>query len=165
MTLSPPKDCPAYPSLVTVDQARQNNEPMPIQLGFDVDTKRETTSASIVAVINSKNDLTKSKQLHASGPSKHPRWPAGSLESVGGRFAPADETLGAAPGYESSASTRTAQALPIPFEAVTPRGAIPWPSEIAPPLGIYPRGSWSIHIRTTRNVNGSGPQRCFIVGS
>ena len=58
MTLSPPKDCPAYPSLVTVDQARQNNEPMPIQLGFDVDTKRETTSASIVAVINSQNDLT-----------------------------------------------------------------------------------------------------------
>ena len=65
------------------------------------------------------------KQLHASGllkrgwdPSKHPRWPAGSLDSVGGRFAPADETLGAAPGYESSASTRTAQALPIPFEAV-----------------------------------------------
>jgi hypothetical protein len=86
------------------------------------------------------------KQLHASGllkrgwdPSKHPRWPAGSLDSVGGRFAPADETLGAAPGYESSASTRTAQALPIPFEAVTPRGAIPWPSEIVPPLGIYPR--------------------------
>jgi hypothetical protein len=72
------------------------------------------------------------KQLHASGllkrgwdPSKHPRWPAGSLDSVGGRFAPADAALGAAPGYESSASTRTAQALPIPFEAVTPRGAIP----------------------------------------
>ena len=151
MTLSPPKDCPAYPSLVTVDQARQNNEPMPIQLGFDVDTKRETTSASIVAVINSnaaiaraldRGDLlhahiatlhlqipdppplakaTRSasevvalaKQLHASGllkrgwdPSKHPRWPAGSLDSVGRRFAPADETLGAAPGYESSASTR-----------------------------------------------------------
>jgi hypothetical protein len=86
------------------------------------------------------------KQLHASGllkrgwdPSKHPRWPAGSLDSVGGRFAPADAALGAAPSYESSASTRTAQALPIPFEAVTPRGAIPWPSEIAPPLGILPR--------------------------
>ena len=99
---------------------------------------KATRSASEVVAL--------AKQLHASGllkrgwdPSKHPRWPAGSLDSVGGRFAPADETLGAAPGYESSASTRTAQALPIPFEAITPRGAIPWPSETPPPLGIYPR--------------------------
>jgi hypothetical protein len=79
------------------------------------------------------------KQLHASGllkrgwdPSKHPRWPAGSPDSVGGRFAPADAAQDAARGYESGASTRTAQTLPIPFKAVTPRGAIPWPSEIAP---------------------------------
>jgi hypothetical protein len=86
------------------------------------------------------------KELHASGmlqrdwdPSKHPRWPAGSPDSTGGRFAPADADLGEAPADESSASIRTAQALPIPFEAVIPRGAIPWPSEIAPPLGILPR--------------------------
>jgi hypothetical protein len=86
------------------------------------------------------------KDLHASGmlerdwdPSKHPRWPAGSPDSIGGRFAQGDADLDGAPADESSASTRTAQAIPIPFEAVTPRGAIPWPSEIAPPLGIYPR--------------------------
>jgi hypothetical protein len=86
------------------------------------------------------------KQLHASGllkrgwdPAKHPRWPAGSADSVGGRFAPADAASGPAPGYESSDPTRTAQALPIPFEAVTPRGALPWPSEIAPPIGVLPR--------------------------
>jgi hypothetical protein len=86
------------------------------------------------------------KELYASGmlkrdwdPSKHPRWPAGSPDGTGGRFAPGDVDLDGAPADESSASTRTAQAIPIPFEAVIPRGAIPWPSEIAPPLGIYPR--------------------------
>jgi hypothetical protein len=88
------------------------------------------------------------KELHASGmlrsdwdPVKHPRWPAGSPDSMGGRFAPADAASDAVPGYESSASTRTAQVdvLPIPFDTIAPRGAIPWPSEIAPPLGIYPR--------------------------
>jgi hypothetical protein len=86
------------------------------------------------------------KELYASGmlkrdwdPSKHPRWPAGSPDGTGGRFAPGDADLDGAPVDESSASTRTAQAIPIPFEAVIPRGAIPWPSEIAPPLGIYPR--------------------------
>jgi hypothetical protein len=86
------------------------------------------------------------KELHASGllkadwnPSKHPRWPAGSPGGIGGEFAPADADLDAASADAPSASTRTAQAIPIPFEAVAPRGAIPWPSEIAPPLGIYPR--------------------------
>jgi hypothetical protein len=88
------------------------------------------------------------KELHASGmlkrdwdPSKHPRWPAGSPDSTGGRFAPGDAASDGVPGYESLAPTRTAQVdvLPIPFDAIAPRGAIPWPSEIAPPLGIYPR--------------------------
>jgi hypothetical protein len=86
------------------------------------------------------------KQLYASDllkrgwdPSKHPRWPAGSPDSIGGRFAPANTALDAAPAYETSGSTRTAQAIPMPFDAIAPRGAIPWPSEIVPPLGINPR--------------------------
>jgi hypothetical protein len=86
------------------------------------------------------------KELRASNmlkkdwdPQKHPRWPAGSPDSIGGRFAPADSELDAAQADDSRASTRTANAIPIPFEAVVPRGAIPWPSEIAPPLGLYPR--------------------------
>jgi hypothetical protein len=90
--------------------------------------------------------LALAKQLRASGllkrgwdPEKHPRWPAGSADGAGGRFAPADAAFGDTPGSESRTPTRTVQALPIPFEAVAPRGAIPWPSEIAPPLGIYPR--------------------------
>jgi hypothetical protein len=87
------------------------------------------------------------KELSASGmlerdwdPLKHPRWPAGSPDSIGGRFAPADAEVDSASANESSASTRTAQAgaIPIPFEAIVPRG-IPWPSEITPPMGIFPR--------------------------
>jgi hypothetical protein len=88
------------------------------------------------------------KELRASNmlkqdwdPQKHPRWPAGSPDSIGGRFAPDDADLDGASADESNASTRTAQAgtITVPFEAVAPRGAIPWPSEIAPPLEIYPR--------------------------
>jgi hypothetical protein len=89
------------------------------------------------------------KQLSASGilnkdwdPAKHPRWPAGSPDSAGGRFAPGDVSADTASDNESRRRDRTAQlspTIPIPFEAVTPRGAIPWPSEIAPPLGILPR--------------------------
>jgi hypothetical protein len=90
--------------------------------------------------------LALAKQLHARGllkrgwdPAKHPRWPAGSPDSVGGRFAPSDTAFGDAPESESSVPITTVQALPIPFDAVAPRGAIPWPSEIVPPLGIHPR--------------------------
>ena len=88
------------------------------------------------------------KELSASGmlkkdwdPLKHPRWPVGSPDSMGGRFAPADANVDASPPDESKTRDRTAQlgaTIPIPFEAVAPRG-IPWPSEIAPPLAIYPR--------------------------
>jgi hypothetical protein len=88
------------------------------------------------------------KDLHASGmlkrdwdPSKHPRWPVGSPDSTGGRFAPTDAELDAAPD-ESSASTRTAQAgtIPAPLDLVVPRRLpFPLPREIVPPLGIYPR--------------------------
>jgi hypothetical protein len=88
------------------------------------------------------------RELYASGmlkrdwdPSKHPRWPAGSPDSTGGRFAPGDASAHASPEDESRRRSRTAQlapTIPIPFEAVAPRGAFPW-SEIAPPLGILPR--------------------------
>jgi hypothetical protein len=107
------------------------------------------------------------KQLHASGllkrgwdPSKHPRWPAGSLDSVGGRFAPADAALGAAPGYESSASTGTAQALPIPFEAVTPRGAIPGPPKLRLHWESFREAGWKIPILIVKDAmrNGSMPK-------
>ncbi len=86
------------------------------------------------------------KELHASGmlkrdwdPSQHPRWPAGSPDSVGGRFAPGDASADASPEDESrrSRTVQLAPTIPIPFEAVAPRG-FPW-SEIAPPLGILPR--------------------------
>jgi hypothetical protein len=87
------------------------------------------------------------KELHASGmlerdwdPSKHPRWPAGSPGSIGGRFAPGDGSADTSP--DESRRSRTAQlapTIPIPFEAVAPRGGIPLPYEFVPPLGIYPR--------------------------
>jgi hypothetical protein len=85
------------------------------------------------------------KELHASAmlerdwdPAKHPRWPAGSPDSIGGRFAPGDASAGTSP--DESRRSRTAQlapTIPIPFEAIAPRG-FPW-SEIAPPFGILPR--------------------------
>ena len=88
------------------------------------------------------------KELHTSGmlkrdwdPAKHPRWPAGSPDSTGGRFAPGDASADTLLEDESSRS-RTAQlapTIPIPFEAVAPRGGIPLPYEFVPPFGIYPR--------------------------
>lgn len=86
------------------------------------------------------------KELHASGmlkrdwdSSRHPRWPAGSPDSVGGRFAPG-RYVDTAPTDESHTPIRTAQAgaIPIPFDLIAPRG-MPVPSEIVPPLSIYPR--------------------------
>jgi hypothetical protein len=90
------------------------------------------------------------RQLQASGllkagwdPTKHPRWPAGSPQGVGGEFAPSgssvdDSTLG-----EPSAPVIPAQVtIPAPFDFPIP-GAIPFPSEIVPPPlmpNINPRG-------------------------
>lgn len=79
-------------------------------------------------------------QLRASGllkedwePSKHPRWPAGSPDSIGGRFAPAGSPSGSVAG-ETSAQVIPAQiAIPAPLELP---GTIPFPSEILPPLAI-----------------------------
>jgi hypothetical protein len=85
------------------------------------------------------------KELWASGllksdwdPLQHPRWPAGSPDSIGGRFAPADGALDTALTDEPNVPIRTAQAIPKPFDLIAPRG-IPLPSEIVPPLTIYPR--------------------------
>jgi hypothetical protein len=101
-------------------------------------TKGAQSTVELVALAK---ELSASGMLERDwGPLKHPRWPAGSPDSIGGRFAPADAELDSASVDELSASTRTAQAgpIPIPFEAIAPRG-IPWPSEIAPPLSTFPR--------------------------
>jgi len=81
------------------------------------------------------------RQLHASGllkedwdPTKHPRWPAGSPDSIGGRFAPAgsiaENPAVAAPGAPIIPAQIT---IPVPSEL--PAG-IPFPSEIVPPPAI-----------------------------
>jgi hypothetical protein len=85
------------------------------------------------------------KELRASGllkadwnPAKHPRWPAGSPDGIGGEFAPAG--IGDEPaGGEPKATVIPAQlTIPAPFDFALPRG-VPLPQEIVPPLGIYPR--------------------------
>jgi len=86
------------------------------------------------------------RQLQVSGllkadwdPAKHPRWPAGSPDSVGGRFAPADSATGDSEAAGSSAPIIPAQiTIPAPFDFPVP----PLPSEIVPPPAIpdiYPR--------------------------
>jgi hypothetical protein len=85
--------------------------------------------------------LDLARQLHASGllkedwdPTKHPRWPAGSPDSIGGRFAPAgsvaENPAVAAPGAPIIPAQIT---IPVPFELL---GGIPIPSEILPPPAI-----------------------------
>lgn len=87
-------------------------------------------------------------QLRASGllkadwdPAKHPRWPAGSPDSIGGEFAPAGAASGDSAAEETIAPIIPAQiTIPVPFELP---GGIPFPSEIVPPPvipDIYPRG-------------------------
>jgi hypothetical protein len=86
------------------------------------------------------------KELRASGPlkadwdpSKHPRWPAGSAGGIGGEFAPADAVGAELAGGEPKATGIPAQlTIPAPFDFALPRG-IPFPQEIVPPLGIFPR--------------------------
>jgi hypothetical protein len=77
------------------------------------------------------------RQLHASGllkegwdPTKHPRWPAESPNSIGGRFAPADADT-ENPRSQPDAPIIPAQiTIPVPFDLP---GGIPFPSEIVPP--------------------------------
>jgi hypothetical protein len=70
-------------------------------------------------------------------PVKHPRWPAGSPDSVGGRFAPSGAT--ADTFTDSRAQVIPVQAPPItvPFDFALPR-TIPLPSEIAPGFPTFP---------------------------
>ena len=90
-------------------------------------------------------------QLQSSGlvkvdwdPTKHPRWPAGSSEGVGGQFAPADSDEATA---GTNASIIPAQiSIPLEVPARIPfrlpfRLPLQLPSEIAPPLvtPILPR--------------------------
>jgi hypothetical protein len=69
-------------------------------------------------------------------PQKHPRWPAGSPDSVGGQFAPAGAEIGDSASEQDASAEQNAQvipaqlAIPAPFELP---GAIPFPSEILPP--------------------------------
>jgi hypothetical protein len=90
------------------------------------------------------------RRLYASGliktswdPMKHPRWPAGSPDSVGGEFAPGGSTGSHSVSEEVNPQVVPAQiTIPAPFDLPIP-GAIPFPSEIvAPPLipNINPRG-------------------------
>jgi len=65
-------------------------------------------------------------------PAKHPRWPAHSPDSVGGRFAPRDgDAIADAPAPVVQAQVT----LPLPFDipAIEP---IPLPSEIVPPIVV-----------------------------
>jgi hypothetical protein len=43
------------------------------------------------------------------------------------------------PTNQAPRPERGRRTITIPFEGVAPRGAIPWSSEIVPPLGINPR--------------------------
>jgi hypothetical protein len=80
--------------------------------------------------------LVLAKELRASGllkadwdPLKHPRWPAGSPDGIGGEFAPAGTASGDSVNSESRPSAIPAQiTIPVPFELP----GIPVPSEIVP---------------------------------
>ena len=87
------------------------------------------------------------RQLRSSGllkadwnPAKHPRWPAGSPDSIGGEFAPAGSASSDPAADNESAPLLPIQlTIPVPFELP---GGIPFPSEIVPPPAIpniYPR--------------------------
>jgi hypothetical protein len=81
------------------------------------------------------------RQLHASGllkedwePMKHPRWPAGSPDSIGGRFAPAG-----AVAENPSVAAAGAPIIPVEFSIPVPfelPAGIPIPSEILRPPAI-----------------------------
>jgi hypothetical protein len=84
-----------------------------------------------------------SRSLKASGllkadwdPSKHPRWPAGSTEGIGGQFAPAEPHLDAdladvTPDNADQIPFTPANATALPLPRIIP-GQIPFPSEITP---------------------------------
>jgi hypothetical protein len=95
------------------------------------------------------------RQLKASGllkadwdPTKHPRWPAGSPDSIGGQFAPVGTATEDPTTLAPSAPVIPAQTtIPAPLEIPgripfppqripVPPGRIPFPSEVLPPPAI-----------------------------
>ena len=61
------------------------------------------------------------KELHASAmlerdwdPAKHPRWPAGSPDSIGGRFAPGDASAGTSPDESRRCTSRAGRTCTRP---------------------------------------------------
>lgn len=88
------------------------------------------------------------RELRASGllkenwnPAKHPRWPACTPDSIGGRFAPADAAADESMAEESSDARLVPAQITIPAPFDVPSG-IPFPTEIVPPPAIpdlYPR--------------------------
>ncbi len=83
------------------------------------------------------------RRLQASGllkadwdPAKHPRWPAGSPDSTGGRFAPTGSDTGSSASAVSDARIiPTQMTIPAPFDFPMP-GTTPFPSEVVPPPAI-----------------------------
>jgi hypothetical protein len=85
------------------------------------------------------------RQLRVSGllkadwdPAKHPRWPAGSPDSIGGRFAPGGDATEDSAAEEHAPIVPAQVTIPVPFDLPIP----PFPSEILPPPAIpdiYPR--------------------------
>jgi hypothetical protein len=86
--------------------------------------------------------LNLARNLQAGGllnrdwdPAKHPRWPAHSPDSVGGRFAPRDGDAAADASARDTSPIQAQVTLPLPFDipAIEP---IPLPSEIVPPIVV-----------------------------
>ncbi|MGA2485578.1 MAG: hypothetical protein ABSF49_06280 [Roseiarcus sp.] len=101
-------------------------------------SKADPTSGELTALMR---QLRESGLLKADwDPAKHPRWPAKSPDSVGGRFAPSDSSVAASGTGASSVQAQiTIPAPPIEMPIPIPH---PLPSEIIPPLiapNILPR--------------------------
>jgi hypothetical protein len=103
-------------------------------------------------VIGLANRLRASGLLKADwDPTKHPRWPAGSPDSIGGRFAPAGTASGDSGAEEPGPRVMPAQiTIPMPFELP----GIPFPSEILPPPVIP-----DIYPRTQKSLSGQSGMR------
>ena len=90
------------------------------------------------------------------GPAKHPRWPAGMPDGVGGQFSPAgagEGSLGDEPSARAAQGTTTfPHSGEIP-EAALPR-PFPFPSEVVPPPILHRRSARMVKIATA----GSGTE-------
>ena len=100
-------------------------------------SKTDPTSGELTALTR---QLQESRLLKVDwDPAKHPRWPAKSPDSVGGRFAPSD---GSAAPSAAASSTQAQIAIPAPPIEIPIPIPLPLPSEIVPPLiapNILPR--------------------------